>query len=422
MDVVIPYRPRPWALRVHNNLSRYRVLVCHRAAGKTVFAVNDLIRDALTGPPQARYLYILPQQNQAKRSVWDMHVENFCRKLPQIHMHRQSMTVTFHNGAKLLIMGSDDPENLRGLHVHGIVLDEVDDMHPEVWTVVRPTLMTHTGRCCFIGTPKGKKRLYDYYQWGQNPEYIEWTSELLTWRDTGVISSEEIESLRQEFSPEKFSQELECDFESANVGAYYGRQLTELREQGRIKYFDPPLYRPDLEVHSCWDLGIRDHMAVWWYQLVGETINFIDYEEAGSMGFPEWGAIFENRTKEYGYRYGDFVAPFDIRNRELGTGISREESGAQFGLYFVRCPDQGVADGIELVRQTLHKCQFDLTRCDKGVEALRAYRSKLDNQGHPVGPLHDWSSHSADSLRYGITWIEQVVNRPAPMRMPIRRM
>ena len=44
---VIPYTPRPLQWRFHEERSRFCVLLCHRRFGKTVAAVNDLVRQAL---------------------------------------------------------------------------------------------------------------------------------------------------------------------------------------------------------------------------------------------------------------------------------------------------------------------------------------------------------------------------------------
>lgn len=44
---VIPYCPRPLQWRFHEERTRFCVLLCHRRFGKTVAAVNDLVRQAL---------------------------------------------------------------------------------------------------------------------------------------------------------------------------------------------------------------------------------------------------------------------------------------------------------------------------------------------------------------------------------------
>lgn len=44
---IIPYAPRPLQWRFHQQRTRFCVLPCHRRFGKTVAAVNDLLRAAL---------------------------------------------------------------------------------------------------------------------------------------------------------------------------------------------------------------------------------------------------------------------------------------------------------------------------------------------------------------------------------------
>jgi len=42
--IVIPYTPRPLQKEFHLNARRWNVAVCHRRFGKTVMAVNWLVR------------------------------------------------------------------------------------------------------------------------------------------------------------------------------------------------------------------------------------------------------------------------------------------------------------------------------------------------------------------------------------------
>lgn len=55
-------------------------------------------------------------------------------------------------------------------------------------------------------------------------------------------------------------------FESSNEGLYYGRQIVEARQQGRIRsvYYDA-----NVPVHTAWDLGYNDSTAIWFFQQCG---------------------------------------------------------------------------------------------------------------------------------------------------------
>jgi len=66
--VVIPYTPRELQNEIHNNLDRFNVVVCHRRFGKTVFAVNELIKSAVQDGDifETRYITYLQLMNEDK--------------------------------------------------------------------------------------------------------------------------------------------------------------------------------------------------------------------------------------------------------------------------------------------------------------------------------------------------------------------
>ena len=64
---VIPYAPRAAFKGFHNRSERWGVLVVHRRGGKTVAAINELIKGALTCTKRApRFAYLAPFRQQAK--------------------------------------------------------------------------------------------------------------------------------------------------------------------------------------------------------------------------------------------------------------------------------------------------------------------------------------------------------------------
>lgn len=428
VNVTIPYQPRKWQKDVYTKLKRFNVLVVHRGAGKSILCMNQLLRRALSGPQYAEYVYLLPLRNQAQRNVWTP-IKRFCDPIPGVRYNNTTLEITLPNGAKIMILGADDPEKLRGLHLHGIILDEFADMHVNTWRAVRPMLTNHQGWVIWIGTPKGHNAFYTKYMQSQEPQRINWYGEILPWWKTGALPEEEIAFAKEDLLPEEFAQELECSFEAALVGSYYGNALAVLRDNKSIS--SEPLYRDDLEVHTAWDLGIRDRMSVWFFQLITEIspegkktdyICFIDFEEHSNYGFSEWAEIIKLKTRHYGYRYGTHIAPFDIKNREIGSGISRLETAEQVGIYFEVCPKQDIMDGIELVRRHLPRCKFHSIMCEDGLESLANYKAKTDKAGQGLGPEHSIWSHAADSIRYGITHVVQVMNMPAITRIPFLKL
>ena len=64
----IPYKPRPYQLDIHNDSHRFKIAVFHRQAGKTTFALNELIKKMVIDP--GVYLYVAPEKSQAKNIIW----------------------------------------------------------------------------------------------------------------------------------------------------------------------------------------------------------------------------------------------------------------------------------------------------------------------------------------------------------------
>jgi phage terminase large subunit len=70
-------------------------------------------------------------------------------------------------------------------------------------------------------------------------------------------------------------------------------------------------------------------------------------------------------------------------------------------------PRLSVEDGIEAVRRMIPQTWIDADKCAAGLRAIREYREKVDPKRKvSFGPLHDWTSHGADALRYLMTAYE----------------
>ena len=93
MNIEIPYTPRPLQMTLHNALDEHRwaVVVCHRRFGKTVMAINHLLRAAITcDKPNPRMAYIAPTFTQAKRIAFD-YLKQFAEKVPMVRFHETEL-------------------------------------------------------------------------------------------------------------------------------------------------------------------------------------------------------------------------------------------------------------------------------------------------------------------------------------------
>jgi hypothetical protein len=148
----------------HNRTERWSCLVAHRRAGKTVAAINDLIKRAITeGNRSAQYAYIAPFRSQAKRVAWD-YLKFYAAPVTKA-TNESDLMVELLNGAKIMLFGSDNADAMRGMGFNGVYLDEYGDFKPSVWgNVVRPTLSDRLGLGCVWWYAKGQKPIPRHLQ------------------------------------------------------------------------------------------------------------------------------------------------------------------------------------------------------------------------------------------------------------------
>lgn len=84
------------------------------------------------------------------------------------------------------------------------------------------------------------------------------------------------EERRDGMDEDLIQQEYFISFEASVKGAYYADQIRDARKEGRICRVP---YDPTLDVFTHWDLGINDTTAIWFWQLLGKEIRFIDHYE-----------------------------------------------------------------------------------------------------------------------------------------------
>lgn len=387
------YKPRPPFVEFHNRSQRWAIMVCHRRAGKTVACVADLVLSALvTTKRDSRYAYIAPQHVQAKDIAW-LYVRQLTADIPGVSYNESELRCDFPNGSRIRLYGAENYERLRGLYLDGVILDEYADMSPEVWgKILRPALADRKGWAAFIGTPKGHNSFYELWQ-QDDPE---WFKLLLRASETGFVEWEELEASRRAMTEDQYQQEFECSFEAAIRGAYYGKEMRDAEESQRITRVP---YEPVAEVWVAFDLGMDDSTALWFAQMIGREIRIIDYYEAQGMALDHYVKVMREKP----YVYGGYLLPHDAKVRELGTGKSRIETMEGLGLKNCQIvPMQSIEDGINAVRLMLPRCYFDRDRCKQGIESLKQYRSEYDERRGVFSsrPLHDWTSHAADSFRY----------------------
>jgi len=179
-------------------------------------------------------------------------------------------------------------------------------------------------------------------------------------------------------------------------GSYYGDLVETMKRDKRVRHVP---YERELPVYTYWDLGMSDMMVILFVQYVGREIHIIDMYEMNGQDLAHYVA----KMYAKGFVYGGSYLPHDVRVRELGTGKSRLEvlEGMVTHPVYV-APSLSLQDGINQVRLKFPRIWIDEVKCARLVEALELYRKEWIEEllTFRDKPVHDWTSHVVDPLRY----------------------
>jgi hypothetical protein len=417
LEVVIDYQPRTWAEQLHASLKRWLVLVLHRRAGKTTAVLNHLQRDCLR-VKDSQFAYIGPTYKQSKRVAWDI-AKKISRDIPGVSYNESELTVKYPNGSKLLLVGSDNPDSLRGIALWGAGFDEYSQQPSNIFSeIISKALADHLGYAIFFGTPKGKNEFHRIYRNAQaNPE---WTVVFRTIDDSlRDETGQTIDNLRQALEDDRklvaqglmtedeFQQEWYCSFEAAIKGAYYATQLADARKS-RIKTVP---YDPALKVHIVIDLGVGQGFAAGFYQRSGGETRMIDFWEGSTKdGIPQAIKAFQNKP----YVYGKVFLPHDAEATSIDTGKTRVATFRELwpNVQVEVVPKLAVDDGIAKGRVMFSRLWIDEEKCGTWLDYIAQYHQEWDeNRGmFTENPYHDFTSHAADVHRYASVIEDQMTN------------
>lgn len=171
-----------------------------------------MIRQAILRP--GIYWHVFPTYSEGKDTAWrDPHM--LFDILPQnlITKKNDSECIAYlKNGSIYQIKGANEPDRLRGPNPYGVVLDEFDTMKFETWSeIVEPILRINNGWAWFVGTYKGKLKLYEFQQRGlDHSNFKEWKSWELRADRSGIVTKEQLEEARLSMPQTLFNQELLC--------------------------------------------------------------------------------------------------------------------------------------------------------------------------------------------------------------------
>lgn len=420
--IQIPYKYTPrWyqlpLLRALDEGIKRAFCFWHRRAGKDKTLWNYAIARCCDETMLA--YYFLPTYTQGKKVIWDGMDKEGLRFLDHIpkqllkSKNDTEMKIVLAHGSIIQVIGTDNFDAIRGTNPKLCIFSEFAFQDPRVWGVVRPILDENKGTAIFNSTPNGENHAYDL--WVKVQDQKSWFTQVLTIDDTKALPYSVIEDARMEgVDEDTIQREYYCSFSASVMGAYYGSQMKDMKQQNRLTIVP---YQNTSLVHTGWDLGRNDTTCIWFIQQIGKAFHIIDCYECSGEDIGHYISILKKKENE-GYIYGNHYLPHDAQSKQIASVNGSVEDiirNAGYKNIIVVPRIDNVLSGIQKVRAMLPLCWIDEKKCHDGISALRSYTKEYNEEKKVFldHPKHDWSSNYADALRtFACGWQDTVPKKP----------
>jgi hypothetical protein len=420
-EITIPngFTPRPYQARAMLAFDagiKRGVYVWARRSGKDVTFMHQIAK--MAHERIGTYFHMLPTYTQAKRNVWDAIDDQERRILDTVFPKaiRQSTNETdlklgLRCGSVYQLIGADSYNSVVGSNPVGIVMSEYALIDPRAWMFFRPILAQNKGWAAFIGTPRGYNHFHDQLEIARREE--DWDYSIIDAVQAGTMSQADIEKEIATGMPEELArQEYLVDFSAANVGAILGNRIERAEKDGRISdsvQLDPA---GGGIVVSC-DLGYRDAAAFWFWQAIPGGFQLLGYDEDSGLDAPEW----VERLKAQPLPISKVMLPHDAKAKTMASRFSVLETFLQAGFRCGIVPQSRIVDRVNAARSVITRCRFAKSACAKGIQMLRDWAFKYDEERKTFSrePEHNYASHGGDAFSYGCQSIEEFVATPSPL-------
>jgi len=401
--IEIDYKPMEYQSILHNDDSRFKVVVGGRRVGKSFSLLQEAVRHCLM--TSNRFVYwIAPTYNAAKEIGFDEFVSSLSLVLaPAIHtIHHTRLKVVFKNGSVLYFKGSDNPDSLRGRGLTLAILDEAAFIKHEVWSkIIRPALSDKNGSAIVGSTPNGFNWFKDIYdnKSGEWSLYM-WPTEL-----NPLISEEELLAVQAEISRDEYLQEYCAKFITKA-----GRVYDDFGDSNVIETWSPD---PDkYDIYLGMDFGYAHHTAIGFMAVDRATDDkVIQFDEIyiTKTQMEDIIGLIRTTLQTHGLSQRDMVACYSDpagNADELSSGLSPVDMLRNAGFNVVNRGSRinaGIALLRSYIKNSLGKVRYLVTKnCKDTIRSFGGYQYTVKKDGSVKEEalkdnIHD---HLCDAIRY----------------------
>ena len=376
--------------KVIKDESRFRVLITGRRFGKTYLAINELAKFA--SQPNKKVWYVAPSYRQAKAICWGVLKEKMIQHKWVKSINHSDLTITLKNNSQITLRGSDNENSLRGVGLHGLVMDEFADISKETWyEVLRPTLSDTKGHALFCGSPRGFGNWsYELYKMGETNK--DWKSFQYTTLEGEQVSEDEIEQAKQDLDLRTFQQEYEATFVNYSGMIYYNFS----RDKNIVEKYS----KNSGILHIGLDFNV-DPMSAVVCVLENDRIFMIDEIQIYSSNTNEMSD--EIRTR---YKNKQIVVYPDpsARQRKTSAGGTTDLAILKNSGFDVRCKNTAplVRDRINAVNSKLKNVngKISLFIVKSCKNAIKSIERQIYKEGTHIPDKDSGYDHMNDALGY----------------------
>lgn len=337
--------------------------------------------------------------------------------------------LTLKNNAIIRLRSLDRPDNIiRGPEYTWAFIDEGRNLTLNDWKIVTARLRQpgYMRGAWVASTPNGFDWMYNVFHPdgelhrlkddGNLGEYADAIWYNAPMRENKHLDETYLQMMEQSYSGRFYRQEV--------LGEFVG-----IVEGGVFDQWDPdaflvPLeYRPELPLYSFWDFGIGDPgvcvfaQVEWratdalpgWKPVKLPWLYILGAVEAKEWTSKAWAEAYHNYRRDHfsgATTQGDYGDPAGMqRNPSNGSSVIRDLNAAQVPVAAVPRRPQDFA--IRILNNMMGSGRVLVSSTGIGArrvsDAFSSHKWKLDPNGVRTGenPVHDWTSHLVDAVRYG---------------------
>ena len=308
---------------------KHHVLVSSRQVGKTLIALNLLLKWALEAKDQY-CLLVSPIFAQSKKAFLEL-AKACGPSNPLVSSSNASeLMLTFKNGSVIRMVSGETDQNLRGVTLTHLIVDEAAYIRPTLWTeILRPACMIRGKKILFISTPRAKNWFFDIYNYGLSDEFPDWRSYRITSEENPYLNKQELEAARKSLPSQIFAAEYMGVFTESGAGVFNSfthciSQTFSKTEPDKTKRYYAGV---DLAIANDYTVAIvldsDGNMVDWfrenktsWEQIIGSVTDLLKrwnaqtYVETNSIG----SVVYEQLRKSLGAKVKGFTTSQNSKN------------------------------------------------------------------------------------------------------------